>query len=375
MTTVPSSLRLMCNNCADVSTDRLEYSSQKSGYPVTNCLSNQIRSKVWRPTGHFEITDSNNKIYINDGSDKTVTLTNGHYATAAALATHVQTQLNASSSSWTCAYSSTTFKFTIGHTGSATLRFSQTSNDVWDTLGYIGTSDESGTSWVSDAQRNHTHEYITFDFGYNQRVKFIALISPKDIVFPFSDSATIKIQASNTENWDDPDIEEDLEFDEKGAFLFLDPDEDTSYRYWRIYLEDKLNPDGPEIFKIGILYIGDYVSFPERPVAYGFNKGFDDPSIGSESESGVRYFDQKIQASFFRNIQIEHAERDDKDQVEEIFERYGIHTPFFVSIDPEKEYSDSLSETTKYVFFEDKPGQVHTTRDFYTLQFSFREVI
>ena len=374
MNTVPSTLRIMYNNFSDIDTGRLSYSSQKAGYPISNCLNNSKRYKVWKPTGHFEITASNRNIYINDGVDKTVQLTIGHYATAALLVAHIQTQLNAVSSGWTCAYSSTTFKFTIANSGSVSLRFSQTSNACWDTLGYIGTSDETGTSFVADAQRNHTHEFITFNFGYNQNIKFIGLISPKQIAFPFSHSATIKIQASNVENWETPDLEEDLEIDENGAFVFLDVDNDTAYAYWRIYIEDKLNPSGPEL-QISQVYIGDYFTFPARPVNRGYSKGSFDPSEGTESMSGVRYFDTKISVDFFRSIQIDIAERDDKDGVERIFKMLGKHTPFFISIDPEKDYTDKLSETTKYVFFESEPSEVHTVRDFFTLQFNFSEAI
>ncbi len=373
--TVPSTLRLMCNNFSDMDTDRIEYSSQKSGYPISNCLSNLIRSKVWRPTGHFEVTDSNNKIYINDSIDKTVTLTNGHYATAALLATHVASMLNAASSLWTCAYSSTTFKFTTAHTGSVTMRFSQTTNAAWSLLGYLGSSDEAGTSFVSDAQRNHSHEYITFDFGYQQSIKFIALISPKDIIFPFSSGAVIKIQASNIADWVTPDFEQSLEVSTKGAFTFLDADTDTAYRFWRIFIQDPMAPDGPESFKIGQVYIGDYMTFPERPIAYGFSKGANDFSVPSESESGTRYFDKKIQSYGFQNVQIDIAERDDKDEVESLWERFGTHTPFFVSLDPEKTFTNTIAETTKFVFFDTKPNQVHSFRDFFTMQFSFSEAI
>src|SRR5690606_33367489 len=92
----------------------------------------------------------------------TVTLTEGSY-TYATLATHIQTQLNAASSGWTVAYSTTTGKFTISRSGSGTLRFSETTDAAWDTLGFLGAVDDASGPWVSDEQRNHTDEWVKVD--------------------------------------------------------------------------------------------------------------------------------------------------------------------------------------------------------------------
>lgn len=83
-----------CENNMITAGSVMDYSSQLSEFPFSNCY-NSERTKVWKPAGFFLITTSNNKLYINDGSDKTATITSGEYISPALLATQIQTQLNA----------------------------------------------------------------------------------------------------------------------------------------------------------------------------------------------------------------------------------------------------------------------------------------
>lgn len=99
------------------------------------------------PNGFYNVNNNNNKIYFNDGSDQTATLTNGNYS-ASSLATEIQTQMNAASShSFTCTYSTATSKFTISDgTGNFSLKFAtNTSASARYLLGF----DESDTSATS----------------------------------------------------------------------------------------------------------------------------------------------------------------------------------------------------------------------------------
>ena len=118
-------VRFMNNNFLERS---FTFSSEQASFPGSN-LVNTSRSGVWKPAGNFEVKSTNKNIYINDGADKTVTLTEGSY-TYATLAAHIQTRLNAASSNWTCTYDNVlTFKFTITRSsGTKVLRKSQTTN-------------------------------------------------------------------------------------------------------------------------------------------------------------------------------------------------------------------------------------------------------
>lgn len=368
--------RLMENNLAEVITASADYSSQQASFPFSNAI-NRFRSKQWKASGRFELTSTNNLIYINDGTDKTITLTTGDYTTPALMATHIQTKLNASSSNWTVSYdSSSTFKFTIAHTGSATLRLSQTTNSAWDTLGYTTTLDLVGTSFIANEQRNHTSEGVIFDLGYAGEVTFFAAIGTLDETFSISDSATIKLYANNVLDWSSPPLDVTLSRSNTGIYKFLDLTiTDTNYRFWKLDIVDKFNPLGPsECVVISHVYLGDHVELSHN-ISKGFRKKIIDPSIKSESENGALYFDSKTKYCQFENCNFGYLDKDDITTIEEIFYRIGRSNPLYISIDPSLIISNSTEELTKYVVFDSEPSFDHVIRDLYNYNVSFRELV
>ena len=368
-------IRFCDNNFAELISASVDYSSQLSTFPFSNAI-NKFRSKVWKPSGYFLITaSSNDLIYINDGSNKTITLTAGEYATPVLMAAHIQTQLNASSSGWTVSYSSTTFKFTISRSSSATLRFSVTTTSTWNDLGFMLSTDVIHTSWAAEEQRNHMYEFATFDMGYAATITFFAVIAPLDQVFPLSSSATIKLQANNLPQWTSPPLDLTISRLDGGLFRFLDDQDDTAYRYWRFYYQDKYNTLGSEGVQFGHIYVGDYTTFTDRGISHGYDKAIIDPSTVSVSESGAMYFDTKTKYSSFEGVELQILERDDKDFLETLFQTKGKHTPFYVSLDPLNQYTDYLDELTKYVVFEDSPKFKHIFRDMFSTTVRFRELI
>lgn len=367
-------VRFAENNFAELITPSIEYSSQLSAFPFSNCI-NRFRSKLWKPSGNFTVTDSNNKLYINDGTNKTITLTNANYATPALFATHVQTQLNASSSNWTVTHTTGSYRFLITHTGSATLRLSQTTNSVWDTMGYMGITDITGTSFPADDQRNHTSEYCVFDVGYQADITFFAVIGPLQYIFPISNTATVTLKANNLDQWDIVPLSITLTRTDSGIFKFLDDIVDNRFRYWRFEYEDKRNANGPSGVSIGHIYLGDYLTLENRNISIGFDKQLVDPSNSKESENGALYFDRRTKFSTFSNLTLQYLERSDKDMMEDIFNRLGIYTPFYLSLDPQMAISDSAGEFTKYVTFESPPDFSHIIFDKFNMQMNFREQV
>ena len=376
MTTRNCRIRFCENNQAELITSSIAYSSQLSAFPFSNSI-NRFRSRVWKHSGHFLIDSSNNKIFIDDGSPKTITLSDGPYTTPDLLATHIQTKLNASSTNWTVQYDTLTgdYRFKISHTGTATLCFSQTSNAVWDTLGYTLTSDTAGTTFMAQEQRNHTEEYAIFDLGWNAPVTFISIIGPLNETFTISNNATVKLQGSNLNQWTSPPFEITLDVTDKGIMRFLDDYSDTSYRYFKISIVDKLNPLGPEGISIGHIYIGDYITLNQYNVSNGIDVQDFDPSTVVESESGVLHFDTRTKYGKFSNLSIGVIERDDRINLMNMYERIGKVTPFYISLDPTNQISDDIFELTKYVVFDDQPKFKHIISDLYSMSFSTREVI
>lgn len=358
-------IRFMANNLAALYKNSLTYSSQTTGFEAENAL-DEFRSNVWKASGHFEISDGsvsydldqNDQIYINDGTNKTITITAGHYTTPAALATQIQTNLNASSSNWTVTYDSNggTYKFTIANSGSVTLRLSQTTNSIWDTIGYTSTTDQVGTSFPANEQRNHTSEYLRFDMGYQSEMTFIGCIGDVSETFGLSSQAVVTLKGNNIDtNWGSPDFEKTLTVTDKGIYDWNDTVSDARYRYWRFEYEDKYNStSGPNI-EIGNLYLGSYDYLTNRNVTIGFNDILLDPSIASESEAGVRYFDRRTKYSNFTNLSIPYMDDTDKQVIKDLFKSVGVTTPFFVSIDPLLGVSDDITDFTKFVIFNSPP--------------------
>lgn len=371
-----SNIRFCDNNFAALISPSIDYSSQLTAFPFTNAL-NPFRSKLWKPSGCFVITAANNLIYINDGSDKTVTLTAAKYATPALLATHIQTQLNAASSGWTVTYLSVAeeYRFRFARTSTATLRLSQTTNAAWDTLGFIGAVDMAGTSITAHEQRNHTSEYAVLDMGYQANIQFFAAIGPMQNVFPISTAAVIKLYANNLNEWDAPPLSITLTRVNGGIFLFFDDYPDTRFRYWKLEIVDKYNPLGPEGLSFGHIYIGDYTSVTSRNVNRGFQKVIDDPSRVLESENGALYFDKKTKVALLDSLEMGFLPRAGKDDLEKLFQKLGCTTPFYLSIDPTNEITDSIDELTKYVVFDEPPTFQHINYDRFTFSFKIREVL
>jgi hypothetical protein len=366
-------IRFMDNNLA-IRTPN-DFSSEDATYPLSNTRDNR-RAKIWKPTGYFLIDATNRTLYVNDGVNVEIPITEGEYATPALLATEIQTRLNALSTGWTVTYSSTTFKFTIAHSGSATLRLSVTTSAIWSVIGYTTSADIVGTSWTADQQRNHMYEYIIWDLGAPRDVTFFAAIGPIGQDFSISDAATVKLQGNNINDFTSPPFDETLTRTEEGIFGFFDGESDYAYRFYRLLITDIYNTLGPSGNQISYIYLGDYLTFDnDRTVSHGYDKGQNDPSLSTESENGTTFFDTKTKHSTFNGLGLELLKRDHKDALASMFKIFGKTTPFFISIDPINLYTDNLEELTKFVYFSEEPRFRHVIKDLFSVAVSFKEVV
>jgi len=369
-------MRIMENNLAEVIDASISASSENSSYLATNAI-NRFRSKQWHATGRFTIDSTNTNIYTSDGN---TTISTGEYTTPAALATEIQTQLNAIGSNWTCTYDSSggTYKFTIANSASKTLTISTSTNAIWDTIGFTGSTDQTGTTFLADEQRNHTSETVTFDLGYAGTVRFFAAIGTLDEVFSISSDATVKLQGNNLDLWTAPPFEKTLTRYDSGIYQFLESETyaDTNYRYWRFYIEDKKNPLGSDgCVKVSHIYIGDYVSLTDRNIASGFAKSVVDPSIRSESENGAIYFDTRTKYTVFTSMGYGYVDKDDRATLEQVYDRIGTTAPIYISLDPGLGISNTLDDLTKYVIYDSAPVMNHVVYDKFNYALSFREVV
>lgn len=374
MTTRNHRVRFMTDNLMAAQAASVSFSSAKSGFPGANVLTD-YRFEQWITGGNFTIGSTNNKIYINDGTDRTITLTSGNY-TYATLAAHVQTQLNASSSNWTCTYSTSTGKFTIDRSsGTEVLRFSQTTDAAWDTLGFTGSVDDNSGPFVSDEQRNHTDEHVTVDFGSPVEIQAFIAIAKLSEVFGLSSEATVTLMFNTTDSWTAPALTVTLTPTSLGIVKFLDDQADTTYQYMRFKFVDRENTVGPEGFKFSNLFAGGYTTILRRNIVRGFEWSVVDPSEVSRAEGGAEFFNRRTKFHRFDGLSIVGLDADDRRGLQQIFWDLGQSTPFYLAIDPLANVSENTVEMTKYVRFDGDPRFSHVKGDVYSMAFAVKEIV
>ena len=223
--------------------------------------------------------------------------------------------------------------------------------------------------------RNHTEEYAKFDLGYAADIKFFACIPPIDENFGISEDATINLQANNIDSFTSPPLDITLSRTDLGVYKFIDDNDDTRYRHWKFKWIDKENPGGPQIFHLGHIFLGNYVTITNRNVARGFKTQEDDPSNISRAEDGTLYFDEKQKYELFDGLQISYLDRADKDALKLLWRKLGKTNPFYISIDPLNNITTEMDELTRYVYFSSIPDFTHIHSDVFSTSFDVREVI
>lgn len=345
-------------------------SSELTGFEFGNAIDND-RSTKWICEGAFVVDATNNKIYINDGSDKTATLSSGTY-TRSELATEVQTQLNSVSSNWICVDNQApTLLFGIANSGSVTLRFSETTNSAWDMLGYTETIDGTGTNFVANEVRIHTSEGFTVDFGEDYAIGFFAMIGPISENFILTSTAQITLMGNTINDFSSPPFSVVISSTNGGAFSAFD---EVSYRYWKLEIIDRENPNGPEIYFSNV-YLGSYLHFTDRNISSGFSDTLIDNSQAFQAQSGYLYFSEFPTNSNIGGVQIRQVNKTQAEQLRDFFRLVGIREPFFFVADPGLCVSNSLDELTFFVRNGSPLSLQHIKSDRYEASLNLVEVI
>lgn len=349
----------------------LSFSSELSDFPFENALSDH-RTEAWIPEGNFSINASNQKLYIDDGAQKTITIDVGNYS-AATLAAEIQTKLNASSTAFTVSYEDD-FVFKIENTSSVKLEFSNQTNAVWDVLGFTQTVDETGTSFLAGEVRIHTSEHATFDIGSSFNCPFFAMVSDADEVFPLSTNASVKIYGNSINDFSAPAYEKTIPVTEFGCFSF-DDENDTAFRYWKVEIVDRKNSEGISSIRIGNIYLGDYRTLESRNLQNGFEIQFVDNSKQTEASNGALFFDSYTKYFKISNSTLGFLEESDRETVIDIFRKVGKTKPFYISLDPAGCFSSNLHMFTKIVVFDADVSFSHIINGIFSATISMREAV
>jgi len=212
---------------------------------------------------------------------------------------------------------------------------------------------------------------IEWDFGTASPISFFGAIGKISSPFVISSAAIVTLKANSVpSSWTSPPFEETITPSEHGMFLQID-NSGGGYRYWRLDVNDSVNPTRSEI---GYMYMGDHVNV-SRAINKGFTKQYIDNSKISKSVDGTKYYDESQKYQQFSGLQLGHLPNADRVLLEAFIYEFGIHTPFFVSLDPDLSFSIYDYEYTKYCNFDKIPSFGNTFNDTFSMGFSLVEAI
>lgn len=332
--------KILDQNWAFDSTVDVLPTSENTEFPASN-MQKYLRSQVWRSAGYFKITSSNNKLDFSDGSTQLATITVGTY-TPSELASEIKNQMDgASADTFTVSYSASTGKWTIASSGSTlTLKRATGANlaqSFFPVIGFGTDADSTGAlTYTSPKIALHTEEGMTFDLKVQSPVDYVALIfSPMTSDgIKFSENASIRLQASETNEWSAPSLD---------VALSIDPDYDVvthfftqeSHRYWRIKIVDPSNANlYVELSKV-LLGVRTEIQNPE----IGFSYTLKDLSKSQQTAYGHPYGDvyPSLRAFDFNFAALTDA---DTKTLHDIYARLGTVIPCAIDVDGSAEIWD-----------------------------------
>lgn len=371
-----SFLRILDYNYPFKSNVDVSASSSNAEFPSSN-LTKTFRSKVWRSSGNYEITSTNNLIDFKEsggGSELTATLTEGRY-TASELATHIKSELESASANartYTVTHSSVTGKFTIQGQVFLSLLFSTGTNaagSARNVLGY-GTNDFTGnTSYTSPSASFHTDEWVLIDLKSAEEIDTFAVVFDPRFGIKLSENAVVTLQANSADSWDTPLYSQALSIDNTWSSIFLYLTAAQEYRFWRLKIVDSQNAYG--YIELGTIMLGKSRDIGRCP-DNGFTLGIIDQTKIDKNAYGNVYADLypiKKTLSFDFNI----IDYDTKKSIEESYTLAGVHTPILVSLDP----NETLFDKDDFLIYGkyDKDIQYkHVVRSYFSTGIQIEEV-
>jgi hypothetical protein len=366
---------LLANN--DVSSEDIEF-------PIENAYNRNRRSKVYRTDGYYEVTSANNTIIFRetDGVDLTATIAEAEYTSIETFIAAVETALEAvGASDYTVELDSSTFfkcKITsdgAGGDGRFELMLTDPLFTSADLLGFGTDVDRTGSlNYTADLLRVSSGEWVLWDLGIPSNPTGFILIGPRNDAIKISPNATLKLQANTTDVWTSPEYETTLTYDSE-AIIQLSTDgttgiADKEYRFWRLLLDDKENPNG--FVEFGGFFLGDHFITEQGSVQFPLESEIIDRTDTVFSEGGQSFSDilphtQEWQFDF------NFLTKADVEELEEIFEIYQTGLPFYVSMDSNAQFSTTASRRVLFCKFADAPSYELVRPNLFNASITLRE--
>jgi len=357
-------VRLLDTNLAQLAATIISASSQDPGFLVTKLRDQSLGATYRSLLGWTVVAGFNDKIDFNRGGVKVATITPGNYPTATLYAAAVVAALTAAdANTWTCTYSATTFKFTIGGAAAFTLLFSTGTNVATSAhldLGYTSTDKGSATSQVAENVAYQSRHYLLFDLGSALAVTAGVLRNHNS-----GTGGTYTLYGKSSNNpWVTPGAgPTTLAGDADIRLAYFGS---SSMRYWAIVINDVQNSLG--YAEVGIAAPFTYRQ-PSFCISVNFDEQQDDRSALGFALSGASYQTRRQRQ---RGWSVEWAEMPLADQV--ILDAWGLASPrgscFFFSFDA----VDNPSNTV-YCFRDSALSKRFVPAVYYTYQAHLTEAV
>jgi len=334
--------RWLWQNFTQLGGATLSASSSQTTAPA-RWLRDQIRSKRWRSAlGWTIVAGFNNKIDFIRSGTKAATVAPGTYATGALLSAAIVAALEAADATpvWACAYSSSTFKFTISSDLTFELVFTNAgvnyASSIHPCLGFLDVATGSAISHVANSVSYQSRHYLAVDIGSTIESKAVVLLDHNLV-----SAATVTAQwaATAVGSINAPTGTQALSgTTTRSAFI-----SGTTYRYWAVIINNVASTDG--FTEVGIWFVGSYLE-PVRQVRPTVGLDRKEYSEVSFSDYGVNFLDAKGSSDGY-TITYVMMTKVDADAFRNMLDFTKNGRNLFVCIDPSGSPTDVL-----YVFIE-----------------------
>jgi hypothetical protein len=278
---------------------------------------------------------SEGNLYINfdeGGVELEGVLAAGQVYNGNTMATAIAAAMNAAPGkalTYTCTYSDTTYKFTIGAGANFTLRWatgSKSGGDISGLCGYDDSANDTGAAiYVSNYVRINTYEYIDVDLGVMARYDFVVLLNHN-----LSTGAVIWISGAESADFATGLVADTITNAGNNIYFFLAAQ--RTKRYVRLSIYNADNPSG--YIQVGNVGLYAYVEFTPYIAAGGYNRGAENPSLIDFSDSQNLFADDKPRL-FKRGYPFEGLSNTDASNIELMQDECGDHKGLVVCTNPD----------------------------------------
>lgn len=354
-------------------------SSEDSNFPVEN-IQNADRARVFRTNGYWNIeSGSNSIIFSEDGAAAiTATVAVSEYSSTSSFLQAVEDALNAAASTYTytVAVDTTTGKILITVSGSpsAIVFYWSLSTAMADILGFDSSSDDTGTtSFLADALKIHTEEFIVFDLGSAAIPKAFALVGIFNETLKISSTATIKLQGNMFNSWGAPTYDQSITYNDKVLQLYdANGLNSTGLRFWRLSVVDPANAIG--YVEISHIFLGDTLLPTVGAAQFPLDISYVDFSDRVISVNG-RFFSSKRNIRTLYNMTWRFLTNSEVEEFDLLFDKFGTHTPFFINVDPDAIIGVETNDNLKLFYFTQAPKKVKQSPNDWTFSMELSEAI